>query len=232
MEALIMRATPQANIIDRSGTTIPAKTAAEARKVLIQTARLQGGSVTVQQQGYDPSRPAEGNTLTIYSDGRIREHAETGPTPGWRVDYHSWAVDVEGTYIVPGVQTALSDARMLATKLDRPISVRVADIKPDERRDSRTSNRKDNARTCTNSGSLRCSPSTPKFGSVELRTPTDRPTEGKSENPVQDFPASIATKDRHLSGPRREHRLGRRTLLASLAAAVFARRWSGNYDRS
>lgn len=68
MEALIMRVTPQANIIDRSGTTIPAKTAADARKILIQTARLQGGSVTVQQRGYDPSHPAAGNTLIIYSD--------------------------------------------------------------------------------------------------------------------------------------------------------------------
>jgi hypothetical protein len=229
MEALIMRVTPQANIIDRSGTTIPAKTAAEARKVLIQTARLQGGCITVQQQGYDPSHPAAGNTLTIYSDARIQECAETGVNPGWRVEYHSWAVDVdgEGTYIVPGVKTALSDARMLAIRLDRPISVSVADIKPDDRRDFQDHIEPEEVTPepaqIQEAGDV-ITPVTkawdyPKFGSVELRMPTDRLAEDTAAGPVRDHPASMAKEDG--PAPTRQHRLGRRTLLASLAAAVL-----------
>lgn len=133
VQALIMRVTPQANITDGTGTTIPAKSAAEARKVLARTARLQGGPITVKQHGYDPADPAAGTILAIHTNGQVDDHDDTGPGPRWDVGYHSWVIDVEheGSYNVPGVPTALGDAQMLANRLDRPVIVHVEDIKPD-----------------------------------------------------------------------------------------------------
>ncbi|GAB2714218.1 hypothetical protein ACX801_18315 [Arthrobacter bambusae] len=133
LEALIMRVTPQVNITDGTGTTIPVKTVAEARKVLASTARLNGGPITVKQHGYDSASSAEGAALVIHTNGVVDEQENTGPAPCWDVEYHSWVVDVEheGSYNVPGVTTAIGDARMLATRLNRPVLVQVADIRPD-----------------------------------------------------------------------------------------------------
>lgn len=118
---------------------------------------------------------------------------------------------------------------MLATKLDRPISVRVADIKPDDSKNCQDDI--EPAKTTPEPAPIQVvgvvtTPVTqawahPKFGSVEVRTPTGQPAEDSAGGSVQDLPASIATKDRHPSVPARRHRLGRRTLLVSLAAAVL-----------
>lgn len=128
-----MRVTPQANITDGTGTTIPAKTAAQARKVLARTARLQGGTITVTQHGYDPADPTAGPTLAINPNGRVEEHSGAVSGPQWSVGYHSWVIDVEheGSYNVPGLPTALGDAQMLADRLNVPVIVHVEDIKPD-----------------------------------------------------------------------------------------------------
>lgn len=128
-----MRVTPQANITDGTGTTIPVKSAAEARKVLARTARLQGGTITVKQHGYDPADATAGATLAVQINGKVDDHDGTGPGPRWDVGYHSWVIDVEheGSYNVPGLPTALGDAQMLANRLDRPVIVHVEDIKPD-----------------------------------------------------------------------------------------------------
>lgn len=128
-----MRVTPQANITDGTGTTIPAKTAAQALKVLARTARLQGGTITVTQHGYDPADPTAGPTLAIHPNGTVEEHDGAGTGPRWDVGYHSWVIDAdhEGSYNVPGLPTALGDAQMLANKLNRPVIVHVEDIKPD-----------------------------------------------------------------------------------------------------
>ena len=140
VEALIMRVTPQANITDGTGTTIPAATAAQALKVLARTARLQGGTITVTQHGYDPADPTNGPTLAVHPTGRVEESEGTGPGPRWVVGYHSWVIEVEheGSYNVPGVPTALGDAQMLATRLNCPVAVHVEDIKPDTTPDSYT----------------------------------------------------------------------------------------------
>lgn len=135
-----MRVTPQANITDGTGTTIPAKTAAQARKVLSRTARLQGGPIIVKQHGYDPADPTAGATVSIDMDGRVTEREEPGLGPCWDVSYHSWMIDVdhEGTYNVPGLPTALGDAQMLATKHGKAVAVHVEDIKPDTTTDAHT----------------------------------------------------------------------------------------------
>lgn len=132
VQALIMRVTPQANITDGTGTTVPAKSAAQALKVLARTARLQGGTITVKQRGYDLADPAAGTVVAIDREGRVTEHEKPGAGPCWDVSYHSWVIDVEleGSYSVPGLPTALGDARMLATKHDRAVIVHVEDIKP------------------------------------------------------------------------------------------------------
>lgn len=140
VEALVMRVTPQANITDGTGTTIPVTSAEHARKVLARTARLHAGAITVTQHGYDPADPTAGTTLAVGTDGRVEEHEAAGPGPCWEVEYHSWVVDVdhEGSYNVPGLPTAMGDARMLATRLNRPVIVHVADIRPDNQKDTHT----------------------------------------------------------------------------------------------
>lgn len=140
LEALIMRVTPQVKITDGTGTTIPVKTVAEARRILASTARLNGGPITVKQHGYDPASPADGITLAVHADGQVDEHENAGPAPRWMVEYHSWVVDVEheGSYNVPGVPTAIGDARMLATRINRPVLVQVAGIGPDTGKKSHT----------------------------------------------------------------------------------------------
>jgi|GEM_PF-2730605 len=128
---LTMSVAPQANIIDRHGTSIPARTASDAHKVLVQTASLQGGSIMVKQQGYKASEPALGNTIIIHADRSVVDEVEDVPSAEWTVNYHSWIVTVPGqsSYLVPSIETALNDAQLLANSQNRAVAVHVADIK-------------------------------------------------------------------------------------------------------
>lgn len=221
MEALIMRVTPQANIMDSSGTTIPAKTAVEARKVLIQTARLQGGSINAQQLGYDPSHPTAGTTVTIHADGRIEDRADPGSPAGWRVAYHSWSIDVDGepSYIVPGVPTALSDARMLATRRGRPVSVQVLDIKPDGQ-DARDYIEPEPTPVPVPLAEPTVEPKALDDVHAQADAPKNIPVPLQLEDPEATAPG-VGASDQRPSEVAAKPRRGRRVLLVSLAAAVL-----------
>ncbi|QHK18602.1 AAA family ATPase [Pseudarthrobacter psychrotolerans] len=131
LEPLQMRVRPQANIIDGLGTSVPAQTAADARKVLVQTARLQGRSILVGQQGYNETFPRTTHTLRIHADGHIESDPVDVQHAEWTVAYHSWTVDVPGQspYLTAGIDYALADAQNLANDSSLPVSVHFEDIK-------------------------------------------------------------------------------------------------------
>lgn len=135
---LKMRVVPQANIVDSHGTSVPARTVADACKVLVQTAGLQGGSILVEQQGYTDTDPSKGTTLRIHADGLIEDYSFGVHNAEWTVNYHSWTVTVPGQspYQIAGVEYARFDAQALANNRRRPVSVHVEDIKSSNHADT------------------------------------------------------------------------------------------------